>query len=139
MIIAVDFDGTIVTHEYPAIGREIPFAVDTLRRLQKDGHRIILWSVRSGDLLDEAVAWCHERGLDFYAVNADFPGERCDAASNRKLTADMFIDDRNVGGLPDWGVIYAMVKGDTRPSYDDAYAVPRKKNFLIRLGEMLQR
>ena len=53
MIIAVDFDGTIVEHRYPRIGEEIPFAVDTLKLLQQEKHRLILWSVREGALLDE--------------------------------------------------------------------------------------
>ncbi len=61
MTIAVDFDGTIVTHEYPRIGKEIPFATDTLRQLIKDGHRLVLWTVREGELLQEAVGWCRER------------------------------------------------------------------------------
>ena len=55
MVIAVDFDGTIVRHRYPAIGEELPFAIETLKKLQKDGHKLILWSVREGKLLDEAV------------------------------------------------------------------------------------
>lgn len=111
MIIAVDFDGTIVQHRYPEIGNEIPFATTTLKMLAKEGHRLILWSVREGRLLDEAVKWCRERGLEFYAVNKDFPEEDVNKnqAYSRKLKADMFIDDRNVGGLPDWGEIYEMV------------------------------
>ena len=55
MIIAVDFDGTIVEHKYPAIGKEIPFAFETLRKLQIEHHKLILWSVREGKLLDEAA------------------------------------------------------------------------------------
>ena len=55
MLIAIDFDGTLVEHKYPEIGKEIPFAFETLKRLQADGHRLILWSVREGRLLDEAV------------------------------------------------------------------------------------
>ena len=110
MTIAVDFDGTIVEHRYPEIGREVPFAIDTLKMLAREGHRLILWSVREGALLDEAVAWCRERGLEFYAVNKDFPEEtRQHDNFSRKLKADLFIDDRNVGGLPDWGLIYQMV------------------------------
>ena len=111
MTIAVDFDGTIVEHKYPKIGEEIPFAVETLKMLQKNRHKLILWSVREGELLDEAVRWCHERGLDFYAVNCDYPEERVDNNPHfsRKLKVDMFIDDRNLGGLPDWGAIYDMV------------------------------
>lgn len=111
MTIAVDFDGTIVRHRYPEIGNEIPFAIQTLKMLAKEGHQIILWSVREGDLLQEAVDWCRERGLEFYAVNKDFPEE--DVTRNkhfsRKLKVELFIDDRNVGGLPDWGTIYRMI------------------------------
>lgn len=111
MTIAVDFDGTIVQHHYPAIGPEIPFAVQTLKMLTDEGHRLILWSVREDKLLDEAVEWCRQRGLEFYAVNRDFPEE--DITKNihfsRKLQVDMFIDDRNVGGLPDWGTIYRII------------------------------
>ena len=51
MTIAIDFDGTIVEHRYPAIGKELPFATATLRQLMKDGHKLVLWSVREGDLL----------------------------------------------------------------------------------------
>ncbi|NLO69621.1 MAG: hypothetical protein GX102_01435 [Porphyromonadaceae bacterium] len=110
MIIAVDFDGTIVTHEYPKIGREIPFAIDTLKRIQNSGeHLLILWTVREGDLLEEAVEFCRSKGLEFYAVNSNYPeGEMIDGQP-RKLNADLFIDDRNLGGIPDWGVIYRMV------------------------------
>lgn len=111
MIIAVDFDGTIVRHRYPEIGSEIPFATQTLKMLIEDGHRLILWSVREGQLLQDAVDWCRARGVEFYAVNKDFPEE--DAEKNkhfsRKLKADVWIDDRNVGGLPDWGTIYKMI------------------------------
>lgn len=110
MYIAVDFDGTIVEHKYPYIGKEIPFAVMTLKTLQKEGHNLILWSVREGGLLDEAVAWCRERGLEFYAVNRDHPDEISKPVDGgRKLSVDMFIDDRSVGGLPDWGVIYQLI------------------------------
>ena len=107
MTIAIDFDGTIVEHKYPKIGDEIPFATDTLKMLIKDGHRLILWSVREGDLLQEAVDWCHARGVEFWAVNKDYPEEEKDKNNHfsRKLKADMFIDDRNFGGLPDWGTI----------------------------------
>ena len=76
MIIAVDFDGTIVEHRYPEIGRELPFAIETLKTLQREGHRLILWSVREGRLLDEAVEFCKARGLEFYAVNRNYPEEK---------------------------------------------------------------
>lgn len=110
MIIAVDFDGTIVKHRYPRIGEEIPFAIETLKMLQRDKHQLILWSVREGELLNEAVEWCRARGLEFYSINKDYPEEEKDHKGfSRKLKADIFIDDRNIGGLPDWGVIYQMI------------------------------
>ena len=111
MTIAVDFDGTIVRHRYPAIGEEKPFAVATLRMLLEEHHKLILWTVREGQLLDDAVEWCRKRGIEFYAINKDFPEEDRDRNPDftRKLKADLFIDDRNIGGLPDWGTIYRMV------------------------------
>jgi len=111
MTIAVDFDGTIVTHEYPRIGKEIPFAIETLKRLQSlPDHLIVLWTVREGVELEEAVEYCRNRGLEFYAVNTNYPEEKIDNQEPRKIKADLFIDDRNLGGLPDWGVIYQMIK-----------------------------
>ena len=110
MIIAVDFDGTIVRHRYPKIGEELPFATETLRMLIREGHRLILWTVREGKLLDEAVEWCRDRGVEFYAINRDFPEEDATGSGfSRKLKADLFIDDRSFGGLPDWGTIYHRI------------------------------
>ena len=110
MIIAVDFDGTIVEHRYPDIGREKPFAIETLKKLAEEQHRLILWTVRKGKLLQEAVEFCRTRGLDFYAVNRNFPEEN--EPEERKLRADLWIDDRNLGGLPDWGTIYRMIRNN---------------------------
>lgn len=140
MTIAVDFDGTIVDHRYPAIGKERPFAIETLRMLQKEGHQLILWSVREGELLDEAVQWCHEHGLDFYAVNRDYPEELPENNNNfsRKLKVDLFIDDRNIGGLPEWGQIYQMVHSgktfadlinEARRQRIDDFEPPKKKHW----------
>ncbi len=110
--IAVDFDGTIVEHRYPEIGEEIPFATETLRMLIADHHRLILWSVREGKLLQDAVDWCKKHGVEFWAVNRDYPEEEAEKNNHfsRKVKADYFIDDRNIGGLPDWGQIYAIIQ-----------------------------
>ena len=139
MLIAVDFDGTIVEHRYPAIGREIPFAIETLKRLRDERHKIILWTVREGRLLDEAVAFCRERGLEFYAVNRDYPEEE-EGRNNhysRKLKVDLFIDDRNLGGLPDWGTIYDLVHNrltyETLLERESSDEPPKKKGFLSKL------
>ncbi|MFA7493703.1 MAG: hypothetical protein WCZ43_09355 [Proteiniphilum sp.] len=115
MIIAIDFDGTIVEHAYPDIGKPIPFAIETLLQMQKEGHKLILWTVRRGRLLQEAIDYCARRGLHFYAENENYRGETKELGEevSRKLGVDMFIDDRNLGGLPDWGVIYNAVKAAT--------------------------
>ncbi|MBP7768092.1 MAG: hypothetical protein KA067_03330 [Prevotella sp.] len=136
--IAVDFDGTIVEDRYPEIGQERPFATDTLRMLIKDHHRLILWSVREGETLQQAVDWCHERGVDFWAVNRDYPEEEIHNNNHfsRKIKADYFIDDRGIAGLPDWGQVYQIIKH--RRSYVDLIrenmgmqrqSAPKKKHW----------
>ncbi|TLX76108.1 hydrolase [Labilibacter sediminis] len=107
MTIAVDFDGTIVKHKYPAIGKDMLFAFETLNAMQKAGHLLILWTYRSGKELDEAVEYCRKKGVEFYAVNKSYPEEVFNADEvSRKVNADLFIDDRNVGGFYGWGEIW---------------------------------
>ena len=109
MIIAVDFDGTIVKHKYPVIGKEIPFAIETLRLLQEKGHKLILWTYRHGKELEKAVDFCEKRGLIFHAINNNFEGEEFDNSYSRKIYADIYIDDRNLMGIPEWKTIYNLL------------------------------
>lgn len=109
LLIAVDFDGTIVDDAYPKIGKAKIFAFETLKKLQQRGHRLILWTYRKGKRLDEAVAFCKENGVEFYAVNHSFPEEEYVHSISRKIHADIFIDDRNIGGFPGWGEIYQII------------------------------
>ncbi|MBO5133841.1 MAG: hypothetical protein J6C15_01685 [Bacteroidaceae bacterium] len=128
MTIAVDFDGTIVEQRYPAIGKEIPFATATLRHLIDDGHKLVLWTVREGKLLEEALEWCEKRGVKFYTVNREHEDDNVGKNKyfSRKVKADVFIDDRNVGGLPDWGVIYELISRNI--SYE-TYLNEHSENF----------
>lgn len=108
--IAVDFDGTIVESKYPDIGKPKLFAFETLKKLQEKGYILILWTFRYGKELDEAVQYCKKNGLEFYAVNASFPGEEFKLGKmSRKIDVDIFIDDRNIGGMKDWGEIYHII------------------------------
>lgn len=59
--------------------------------------------------MQDAIDYCAAKGLEFYAVNSNFPEENAEIVRARKLEAELFIDDRNLGGIPDWGVIYQMV------------------------------
>jgi hydroxymethylpyrimidine pyrophosphatase-like HAD family hydrolase len=112
-IIAVDFDGTIVEDAYPKIGKPMIFAFETLKKLQQEGHRLILWTYRCGSRLDEAVAFCEENGISFYAINNSFSGEEYTSDISRKINADIFIDDRNIGGFIGWGEVYQILTNET--------------------------
>ncbi len=107
--IAVDFDGTVVEHEYPAIGKEKLFAFITLKEFQKRGALLILWTIRTGRELQEAVDYCKQNGIEFYAVNRNYPEEQWTDETPRKINADIFIDDRNAGGFPGWGEVLNMI------------------------------
>lgn len=116
LVIAIDFDGTIVEHRYPFIGKIRPFAFETMEALQVKGHRLILWSHRAGAKLDEAVKFCKSNGIEFYAVNKNFPEEIWEGTDSRKILADIYIDDRNLGGIPSWGEIYNIICPETELS-----------------------
>ncbi|OFX85782.1 MAG: hydrolase [Bacteroidetes bacterium GWF2_33_16] len=109
MKIAVDFDGTIVDHEYPIIGKTKLFAFETLKALQKRGDLLILWTFRSGKELQEAVEFCKQNGVEFYAVNKNYPEEIYDDTISRKVEADIYIDDRNIGGFLGWSKIWQLL------------------------------
>jgi hydroxymethylpyrimidine pyrophosphatase-like HAD family hydrolase len=117
LTIAVDFDGTIVEHRYPEIGRTRPLAFQTLKALQEKGHRLILWTYRNGSELEDAVYFCHKHGIEFYAINKNYPEEVWGENESRKILADIYIDDRNLGGIPSWGEIFNMLCPDEEMEY----------------------
>jgi hypothetical protein len=115
-VIAVDFDGTMVRHMYPQIGKEADDAVRVLKRVQDAGHKITLWTCRESDpedpdhdRLKEAVEWMYESGIQLCTVNdtPSFNEFRNSAGNRRKIVADCYVDDRNIGipkkfGCVDW-------------------------------------
>ena len=125
LIIAIDFDGTIVEDGYPKIGKPMIFAFETIKKLQADGHRLILWTYRSGQKLKEAVDFCEQNGIEFYSVNKNYPEEIFDEKISRKINADLFIDDRNVGGFLGWTEIYKLI-------FNHEPEVPKKKGLFSR-------
>ncbi|SRR6056297_2916519 len=132
-IIAVDFDGTIVEHAYPEIGKPKLFAFETLKELQKQGYRLILWTYRAGKELDEAVEFCRNNGIEFYAVNKNYPEEEFDSGISRKINADIYIDDRNLGGFPGWSEVWKMLNPDVYNSVSDNENDSTNPGFLSRL------
>ena len=131
---------------FPEIGDERPFAVDVLKKFQKEQHHVlILWTVRNGEYLDEALKWCEERGLVFDAVNTHcFEEGEPDSSAyfSCKVNAHLFIDDRNLGGVPDWTTIYRQVTSGKAFSYFEPQReanTSSPKNIFIRFGEWLEK
>ena len=100
MIYGIDFDGTIVKENFPAIGEPIKAVVDFIRRVQDTGNKWILITMREGELLKDALSFLAINGLTPDAVNDNLP-ERVEKWGNnpRKIYADYYIDDHNVGGV----------------------------------------
>lgn len=94
MTIAIDFDGTCVTHEYPEIGRDLG-ATTTLKTLVDNGHKLILLTMRSGKTLEDAKHWFEERGIILYGVNENPSQKRW--TESPKVYANLYIDDANLG------------------------------------------
>lgn len=91
MIIAIDFDGTIVEHDFPRIGKAVPLAIETIKELKRLGHKIILYTMRSGVFLRAAVSWCKDNGLEFWGINKNPDQKKW--TSSPKVFADLYIDD----------------------------------------------
>lgn len=94
MVIAVDFDGTCVTHEFPKVGHDIG-AVPVLKQLVEKGHQIILCTMRCDDSLQDAVNWFVENGIPLLGVNKN-PGQK-QWTSSPKIFAHLYIDDAALG------------------------------------------
>ncbi len=102
MIIAIDFDGTIVDDA----GIEMPGAIEVIKRIQEK-NTTILWTCRGGELLDQAVEWLKERGIVFDQVNENVHAltSRGGEYWPRKVFAHYYIDDRIIGYEVDWNLI----------------------------------
>jgi hypothetical protein len=113
VIIAVDFDGTMHTGVFPEIGSVAPYAAEIIRKLRADGHYVILWSCRSGSELLNAINWCLEREIYFDRINDNCPAnKRQYGGDTRKIYADLYLDDKQVGGLPTWPEIYEIIQNN---------------------------
>lgn len=131
--IAVDFDGTIVEHQYPAIGKEKLFAFRTLKELEKRGALLILWTFRTGKELDDAVEYCKKNGIEFYAVNRNYPEEVFDGTVSRKIDADIYIDDKNLGGFNGWSEVWQTIFPFEAEQREAEKRITSRKNIFRRL------
>jgi hypothetical protein len=123
MYIAVDFDGTCVTHEYPRIGKDIG-AVPVLKKLSDSGHKIILNTMRSGKELADAIKWFIDNDIPLFGANEN-PTQKS-WTDSPKVHANVYIDDCGIGcpviynpavsGRPyvDWTAIEKILKKEIR-------------------------
>jgi hypothetical protein len=110
MIIAIDFDGTIVANNYPKIGEVRYGAKDVINKLFNDGHYIIIWTCRTNQHLVDCAVWLAKNGFRFHQINESCPENMIEyCGDSRKVYADIYIDDRSVSGLPSWDEIYNII------------------------------
>lgn len=109
MIIAIDFDGTLVADCFPEIGEPITFAIESLKTLKEQGNKLILWTCREDSperkYLTEAVEFCRSHGIEFDSVNENTPDSPFNLlGKSRKVYADFYIDDKSL--QPTWEAYY---------------------------------
>ena len=109
-VIAVDFDGTIVTENYPEVGTLIPAAKQTLKRFKEKGGYIVVWTCREGKTLKDSIEFLNDWNIPYDAVNENLP-HRIKQYGNdpRKIGADLYIDDRTPNGV-DWNYIAKLLE-----------------------------
>ncbi len=124
LLIAIDFDGTICEHMFPDIGPPMPGAITVMSKLQTVGHRLILSTCREDepgkrDYLTEAVRFCESHGIVFRSINENHPEDEFRAVPGRKVYADIYIDDRNLGGFPGWAFVEDVLFNYYDPDFGD--------------------
>lgn len=103
-IVAVDFDGTLVEDSFPEIGKPYTEMFDIMKYLRSSGVKVILWTSRNfhrnRDLLEEAIQFCKEQGLEFDAINENVREvQELTGEDTRKVYADLYVDDKSIHSL----------------------------------------
>jgi len=116
LTIAIDFDGTICTFaQWPKIGQPQKDVKKTINALHREGHTIIINSLREGVYMHRAQRWLEDHGINYHYFNENNPENIANYYNGRKIAADVYIDDRNINGLPSWIDIYAMIQNMVKP------------------------
>lgn len=111
MILAIDFDGTIVHDQFPSIGNLVEGAKEVINKLYGEGYTIIIWTCRTGIHKAEAVEFLAKNGIKFHRINESSPQNliKYNGKDTRKVYADLYIDDKGISDLPHWNDIYEIV------------------------------
>lgn len=134
--VAVDFDGTLCTSNFPDIGEPNELVIDYVKRLAAEGSKIILWTSRENGtrkLLDEAVNFCEEHGISLYAVNEnpDNPHKSPEYPEGRKIFANLYIDDRALNPAQiEPESVYGQQAADNW-AWERAVSIARNRGFII--------
>lgn len=114
MTIAIDFDGTIAMSRFPHINGMMPGAKQAIKDLREHGHYIIIWTCRTDKDLVDAVNWMLAEGIEFDRVNDEAPDNIAQFGGRKfgKINADIYIDDRNLGGFPGWKEVLKILLND---------------------------
>ena len=109
IILAIDCDGTIVEDKFPLVGQFRPNAKEVINKLYDEGYYIIIWTCRTGKFISDIKSFFQLNGLKYHKVNENY--EDLDFNPYPKIFATIYIDDRQLGGIPnDWNIIYDMIK-----------------------------
>ena len=111
MIIAIDFDGTIVADQYPEIGQLKPNAKEVISKLKQEGHYIIIWTCRTSHRMHQVHDFLLEQQIPFDRINKSNPDNVAKyGLDTRKVYADVYIDDKSITELPEWDEIYILIQ-----------------------------
>lgn len=106
LIFAIDMDGTIVENTWPEVGADLPMAELTIRALAAKGHHLILWTCRTGVHLERAVSWFKDKGIKVVINDDTWQTKRWMGPGNRKIFADVYLDDRSFPPFPGWQAVW---------------------------------
>jgi len=108
-ILAIDFDGTIVSNNFPAIGEPIKDAKEIINTFYEEGYYIIIWTCRGGEELVQVRDFLDNMGIKYHKINENADFDIIGFMPFPKIYCDICIDDKNLGGIPSWKEIYTMV------------------------------
>ena len=109
MIIAVDFEGTLHNGTYPVIGNPMPHAVEAMKKLKSNGHRIIITTCRPDSLQHQMIDFLGKNEIPFDLINENFPEIIAKFKNPRKIYADIYIDNKDILGLPPWNLVNDLI------------------------------
>jgi hypothetical protein len=134
LLIAIDMDGTITKQAYPEIGEPLTGAFQVMKELQAAGHRLVLWSCREDvgsspehHNLKRAIEFCRQNGIEFESVNENILAGFA-PLKGRKIYADVYIDDKNLGGFPGWEAVREMILGRSTRLISDSNGAAKEKD-----------